>query len=361
MTTFLQRNQRRLIVGRTAAPMFWLSLVFLIGQAVLVVLWVDVPNLRKSAPPTSGSPSRVAAEPDTESAANTATSDAAAETADRQQVDPQAAGAPATTADAIERGTIRLLLVLWPVFLAESVFHWVTRPWNRSMGRFHFFGLLFCLCPSLRMCARSPEMDDRMWLPRFGWRKPDRRLRRHLERLFSIPMILIALLILPVLLIEFLFSAQVARYGALQLFLHVGTGVIWFAFAGEFILMVSVAERKLIYIKEHWLDLAIILLPLLSFLRSLQVARASRLFRVARLPQITKLARVYRLRGTALRAFRALLVLEVIQRLLFRDSQKLIERMEKRHRQLQREARLVRRKILRLKQAQQDDAGPDEP
>jgi hypothetical protein len=34
--------------------------------------------------------------------------------------------------------------------------------------------------------------------------------------------------------------------------------------------MISVAPRRLEYCKKHWLDLAIILLPLISFLRSLR-------------------------------------------------------------------------------------------
>lgn len=334
--SLLDLHYRRRVTGWTAPTLFILAFLFLIGQAVLVVLWVDVPNLRETT--TAGIRGLARDTPMAEVAAATSVSD-----------------------DRLDRVAIGLLLVLWPLFIVESIYHWVTRPWNRTTAWFHFYGLLFCLCPSLRMCARSPEMDERLWLPTLGWRKPDRRLRRHLERLFSVPMILIALLILPVLIVEFFLSQQVSRYGWLRLFVHVGTGVIWFAFAAEFILMVSVAERKLVYIKEHWLDLAIILLPLLSFLRSLQVARASRLFRIGRIPQVTKVARVYRLRGTALRAFRALIVLEVIQRLMVRNPTKMIERMEKRQKELEREARLLRRKILQLKREQNDDpAGSDE-
>lgn len=350
-------HRRRHLVGRLAPVMFGFALAFLVGQAVLVVLWIDVPNLRRSPAkvddqaasalrqpgdgigPSSTEPVSVEP-PATETLATGHASDDGV---------PPAGGSRSPRAAAVARATARGLLLIWPLFLAESLFHWLTRPWNRETRRDHLFSLLFVVCPSLRMCARAPEMDERMWLPGLGWRKPDRRLRRHLERHFSVPMILIALLILPVLLVELLLNRQVDRFGSLRMFVHVGTGVIWFAFAAEFILMVSVAERKLIYIKDHWIDLAIILLPLLSFLRTLQVARVSRLFRVAKIPQITKLARAYRLRGTALRALRALIVLEVLQRLLARNPEKLIGRLEKRRRELERESRLIRRKILRLR------------
>lgn len=299
--------------------MFWLSLAFLVGQAVLVVLWVDVPNLHEAG--SRGGP--------------TAGHVSAADQPEGRTLGPL---------------VLRFLLLIWPVFLIESAFHWLTRPWNRRTRSDHLFSLLFCLCPSLRMCARSPEMDHRLWLPGLGWRKADRRLRRHLERRFSVPMILIALLIMPVLIVEFFLKQQVAENAWLRAALHISTGVIWFAFAAEFILMVSAAEKKLIYVKNHWVDLAIILLPLLSFLRSLQVLRASRAFKIARLPQLGRLVRVYRLRGTALKAFRALLVLDVLHRLITPDPEKRIARLRRQVKELERESRLLRQKIARLRE-----------
>ena len=52
-------------------------------------------------------------------------------------------------------------------------------------------------------------MDGRIWLPGLRWRKANSSLRGRLERLFSVPMIFIALAILPVLLIEFGMRQQV--------------------------------------------------------------------------------------------------------------------------------------------------------
>lgn len=311
-----ERDFGRRFAGWTAAPMFSLAVAFLVGQAVLVVLWVDVPNLQEAA-------------------------------ARRLEVAP-AAPTAVPTAATVERAVVRVLLVLWPLFWIEAAGHWLTRPWNRSTRRFHFASLLFCFCPSLRLCPRNWEMGGRVWLPRFGWCRPDRRLRRHLERHFSLPMILIALLILPVLVVEFFLKNQVAEYGWLRQLLHLGTGLIWFAFAAEFILMISVAERKLVYVKEHWVDLAIILLPLLSFLRSLQVMRASRLMRIGKLPQVTKLVRVYRLRGTAVRAFRALVFLDILDRLFQRDRAARVAHLKRQVWDLERESRRLRWQIRRL-------------
>ena len=167
-------------------------------------------------------------------------------------------------------------------------------------------------------------------------------------RLAFVAMIGIALLILPVLIVEFLLKEQVARYVWLRVSLHVGTGVIWFAFAAEFILMVSIAEKKFDYIRRNWVDLAIIALPFFSFLRSLQAMRGTRLAKLAKLPQLTKLARAYRLRGTVLKAFRALVLLDVSARLFRKTPEQQLQQLRAELVVTQREARLIRLMIARL-------------
>ncbi len=305
----------RRIAARTAPLMFALSLTFLICQAVLVVVWFDVPSLAENAEAIveqGGKLSRRLREV------------LASELVDRR----------------IPQVAILLIELIWPIVALESLFHWLTRPWNRDYLRYHFFGLLFCLCPSFRICARSPEMGHRIWLPGLGWRQVNKRLRRRLERYFSVPMIFIALLILPVLVVEFFMKAQVVEYAWLRMALHVGTGIIWFAFAFEFILMVSVAKKKVDYCKAHWLDIAIIALPAFSFLRSLRVLRAS---------QVAKMARVYRIRGTAVRVLRGLILLEFFHRLPGNDLERRIERLDRQLNEVEAEAKAIRRKIARLK------------
>ncbi len=303
--------------------MFGVSLVFLVCQAILVVLWVDVPNLSENA--------LVALDPANPEA------DAIRRSLSEPIVDRR-----------LPSATITLMMLLWPIVMVESIWHWISRPWNSETRWFHFYSLLFCFCPSLRMCARSTEMHKRLWLPGLGWRQTNRRLRKRLERQFSMPMIGIALLIMPVLIVEFFMKDQVTQYGWLRAFLHIGTGVIWFAFAVEFILMVSVAKKKLAYCKDHWIDLAIILLPLVSFLRTLRLLRVTRVARLLQLPMLTKLARVYRLRGTAVKVLRALMVLEVLQRIVGDDPERQVEKLQKQLDEVELEAKQIRRKIVKL-------------
>ena len=308
---------RQEIARRTAKFLFAASLVFLFCQAVLVVLWTDVPMLVEAASGSLPEGERVIGEQ------------------------------TRLVGERLADVTLTVMLLIWPLVILEAIFHWFTRPWNLSTLRYHLFGVLHCLCPSLRMCARSLEVADRVWLPGLGWRRLDRRLRIRLERLFSVPMIGIALLILPVLILEFFFKTQVAQSAALRLALHFSTGLIWFAFAGEFILMFSVAEKKLDYCRKNWLDLAIILLPFISFLRSLRALRATRAAKLLRVSQLARFARMYRLRATALKGFRALVVLDLFRRLLggYDGS---IKRMRSRLDEIESEARQLRADIRRL-------------
>ncbi len=304
------------IAARTAPLMFSLSLIFLVCQAILVVVWVDVPNLAENA-------RAVIAQAEGASVAERVRISLGSELIDHR----------------IQDLAVTLILFIWPVVILEAVFHWMTRPWNIRFLKYHLFGLLCCICPSFRMCARSPEIRFRIWLPGLGWRQANKRLRKRLERHFSAPMILIALLILPVLVVEYFMKTQVVEYTWLRLMLHVSTGVIWFAFAFEFILMFSVAQKKFAYCKSHWLDIAIIVLPLFSFLRSLRVLRAS---------QVTKMARVYRLRGTAVRALRAMILLEFYHRITGTDLDRRIEKLERQLQDVESEAKEIRRQIARL-------------
>lgn len=284
---------RRQLARATALPMFCLSAVFLILIASLIVLWVDVPRVIANRHTAAGSVS------------DELTALLVAEQSQSVQ-----------KALAAGRHCLTFLLALWPAFILEFAAQYVLRDRDQPFWKKRYYGLIICLCPPLRLSARNQDMDDMVWLPFLGWQTVDDSLRDRLERDFSVPMVLIALAILPVLLVEVGMSDVVTQKPWLQTLLHISMGLIWFAFAVEFIIMVSVAEKKLRYCREHWLDLAIILLPLISFLRTLRVVRATRLARLAKLQQLSKMGRLYRLRGLALRALRAVLLFGLLNRLL---------------------------------------------
>ena len=111
--------------------------------------------------------------------------------------------------------------------------------------------------------------------------------------------------------------------------------------------MVSATGKKFAYIKKNWVDLVIILLPLVSFLRTIRVLRLARL---AKVQQITKLTRAYRIKGIAGKASRALLLTPVIHRLLRVSPEKRLQKMENTRDEKVAELAELDRRIATLKQ-----------
>lgn len=311
----LSRSLRRRIACKIATPMSLLALTFLVCLATLIVLWVDVPRFRDE---SGGRP----------------------ESAQWQQ-----------SALALRQSASLLLLCLWPLFVLEALFHWICRPWNGRTWRYQLFAAIHAACPPLRICPRIPELNGRIWLPGYGWRTSNDALSRELDRVFSIPMIVFALLIMPILLLENFFRSYVAGNEALRAGLHISTGIIWIAFTFEFIVKCSVSRRKVQYCKENWIDLLIILLPLVAFLRTF---RALRLARLASLSYATRMSRVYRLRGVWMKAMRSLVVLDVVDLILRRNADKKLQHLREKQQHLEQALRDVRRQIRDLEAAQTD-------
>ena len=286
-----------------AQLMFWLSTLFLGLLAAIIVTWIDIPGvveLATTEAEESGSSSQ-------------------------SLVD---ALALAERAEKIGNHLLYFVLALWPLFWAEFIYSHKRSNQTKLFGQGGIQRIMACIVPPLRLGTTSPVWGNRLWLPGLSWQHPSRELSRLLGRIFSRPMLIIALLILPILLIEFVFKDTVNNHFWLRMLLHWCTGLIWFAFTFEFIILVSATDKKLAYIKKNWIDLAIILLPLISFLRSL---RALRLARLAKVQKLAKLGRVYRMRGLGMKVLRALLLLEVVNRVLRITPEKRLTKLQELH------------------------------
>lgn len=234
------------------------------------------------------------------------------------------------------------LLALWPLFLLEGLVHWAT---GAAQLRQHVWHSLF---PFLRLIGRDHVNGRTLWLPMLGWRPVDANLECVLERHFSFPMIVAALLVLPVLAMEFLWHSALQKHASLGLVVHVVGGLIWLAFAVEFIVMVSIVRRRWLYVRLHWLDLAIICLPLVGFLRVLRVGRVGRVLRIQQLMRVTEASKAFRLRGLAFRVWRAVLLFEVVDRVMQRDIEHKIAVLRNRLAEREEEADKLRRQIAEL-------------
>lgn len=131
-----------------------------------------------------------------------------------------------------------------------------------------------------------------MYLPWIGCVLADDALRVRVDRAFHSPMIVLALCVLPLLLIEFLLFKKMPdlKEGWLGTAVQVALWLIWTAFFVELVIKVTIAESRFEYLRRHWIDVLIVVLPLLRPLRITRLART---------------ARVFTLRGVGMKMFRS--------------------------------------------------------
>lgn len=126
------------------------------------------------------------------------------------------------------------------------------------------------------------------------------------ERAFAVPMIIAALLVVPLLALE---NADLG--GAWPAILTVGDWAIWTAFVAEAIVMLRVVPDRGAWLRDHPLEVIVIVFsfPLLS--SAFAAIRVLRVLRLVRLLRLAKLARVA-FSMTGLRYVTLLAVLTVI-------------------------------------------------
>ena len=308
-----------------AVPMFCLSLFFLAILAGLTVVWVDM-----------AAPAHLPVEADLASGVE-------------GEAIPDAFLGLRKSAVWAGYVLFTMLVSIWPLFLLEPMYcRWYGRRNGAVSNAAWSTDLWAVICPPLRLAKPIAEKSGKIWLPKFGWHAPGKPLAKVLEKVFSKPMLIIAMLILPILLIEFGFSQQVRTMPWLKLALSVSTGLIWCAFAIEFIIMVNATDKKFAYIKKNWIDLAIILLPLVSFLRSLRIVRAANIAKFAKVQQLSKMSRIYRMRGLVAKSIRALMVLEVLHRVFKVSPEKRIKKLILQLEEKEEEANEIRSRIQLL-------------
>ena len=205
-----------------------------------------------------------------------------------------------------------LLAVAAPLLWAETL----ARLWA-ARGRYRLREVageaaLIAVFPPMRLVLHSMGDRNIVWLPRLGWKKADRSLRMRVDRAFSGPMVALALLIVPLLVVEYFFHRFVAGSTTVALVTEVAAICIWISFAIELICKTTIARRPLRHLITHWVDLFIILLPVVAL--SVQLLSIAYIARLARVSQLARMGTMYRLRGLSTKAARAVLILLVSRR-----------------------------------------------
>lgn len=150
---------------------------------------------------------------------------------------------------------------------------------------------------------RKPKLPPppgvvRLYIPTYGYIDAGDEERVRVDDLFNVPMIVLALLTLPLLAAEHFLGPDSLDKPVLQFVMQAALGFIWLAFLVEFVVKISIAPSRVKYATQNWVDIVIILLPMLRVFRAARIIRAGRAVKVARA------ARLYRLRGLGLKLFR---------------------------------------------------------
>lgn len=224
------------------------------------------------------------------------------------------------------------LIGLWPLFVIEAWVGFALRDRSRRAWPAAARAVAVCLFPPARLGLIHP-VTGLIWLPRLGWERPGKALLARLDRGFGLPLLLFALLIVPILAIEYVWADTLKGQPTFALVLHACMALIWVAFAAEFILKMEASGKPFEYAQKKWLDAAIVLLPTLEFVLTAwaDAAPVARLLRTTRAIAPDKLARMgqmYRLRGLLMKMWHAMLALELLARLIGDNPKKRLARLE---------------------------------
>jgi len=110
--------------------------------------------------------------------------------------------------------------------------------------------------------------------------RAERRTERleRLERWTEWPLTLLALALIPLLLVPYLFSVSENTRNTLDSLDY----LIWGIFAADFAIKLSIAPRRLSYLRRHWLDVVLVVLPMFRPLRAVRSVRTLRLLQATR-------------------------------------------------------------------------------
>ncbi|OYW74669.1 MAG: hypothetical protein B7Z37_16725 [Verrucomicrobia bacterium 12-59-8] len=230
-----------------------------------------------------------------------------------------------------------LIFTLWAIVIVEGIAGLFVAPdaWSARLKRL----LLTALLPPLRMITATSKPDGWLWLPGIGWKPVGVETSEQLEQKLALPMVILTLLVLPVLGAELTGGETMDNHPRMALATHLTTCVIWIGFTMEFLWMFAAAPVKLTYCLKNWINLVIILLPLVAFLRVLNLFRFTRMLRAG------KLLRAYRLRGLWARLWRLALLFNLLERLQQRDPAKYCAALEKKIADLEEELAKLQAKL----------------
>jgi len=248
-----------------------------------------------------------------------------------------------------------ILLILWPTFFIEQIVSWgfCHKTWKSCLA--------LTLFPPLRLAMRRCHQETQIWW-NFRWQLVDPALYYRLERRFMFPLLILSLIMIPFWIIEIFFPRKMLVYPLLYHFIHLGNALIWGLFVTEFIIIFSIAPKRLEYLKLHWLEIFIIILPMLALARILiirtPVWNSLPFFESIKFIKLTELQRtlnIYRSRVLLNRIIKIFIMIDIVEYFyLRRNPQKYRQILQNKLQEKEQELLKLRKKIVAVEKLIQD-------
>jgi len=199
-----------------------------------------------------------------------------------------------------------LLFAIWPLFIIERLVYVVLC--DKKTWRTTIMMVIIMLVPPLRLAARRCHHKESIWLINH-WAVVTDDFYEYLEKRFLYALLILSLLMIPFWSLELFLPKFLNSNPVLFHLVNLGNAVVWASFVFEYVIMISLSKKPINYMIKHWLELAIIILPMLALMRFLVVAQTV----LGKLARIQKVLNVYRTRTVLNRMVRLLQIFQLIE------------------------------------------------
>jgi voltage-gated potassium channel len=209
---------------------------------------------------------------------------------------------------------ITITLILWPIFLFERLFYLIFCD-DKKTWKNYLSPLLVTLFPALHLVTRPcGKQEYILWS--FRWQLVTPELYKQIEKTFLYPILIISIIMIPFWITEIFYPEKMTVHPLFHHLINRGNALIWVLFVTEFFILFSIAEKRIDYLKKHWMEILIIILPMLALTRFILISRSLFFTKGAFLfgMKIQRLLNIYRSRVVLNRVIRILVIINIVKR-----------------------------------------------
>ena len=239
---------------------------------------------------------------------------------------------------------IDILVVLWSIFGIERLLHFLFC--CEKTGKFFLLTLIMILIPPLRLASRRCHDKEYIFWD-FKWQLVGQELYTHIEKRFLYPILVVSVFMIPFWITEIFYG----NFFNSWLFhaLNIGNAIIWSLFVTEFIILCSICKKSLNYVLTHWLELSIIILPVLALTRFILISKYVQLSKTTYLVwfvKIQNILNIYRTRSVLNRIVRILIIVNIVKRFYqHKNPQKYLEILQEKLENKEQEIAEIKKQI----------------